>query len=228
MKNLAKLLFVSTVLILLSFKPGASTFEGTIVYSMEVDGKDLPPEATAMFKQSEIKIQNKGNQSRTESKNAMTTTIMLVDNTSEKGITLIEMMGSKFMMKIDKEEIKKGKTKPDVKVKNLSETKTIAGYKCKKAEVTITMDDKKTMTTTVFYTDELPYPKGYQSQFNGLTGFPLEYTINEPSSGMKIKMTAKSVTKEKLDDKIFDVPAGYKEVTKENLQQEMMKVMQGK
>ena len=83
-------------------------------------------------------------------------------------------------------------------------------------------ETKKEYITTVFYTNDLPYSKGYGANFKGLKGFPLEYEI-APDANSHIKFTAKSVTKEKLDDNIFVVPAGYKETTTEELQKEMMK-----
>jgi len=41
-----------------------------------------------------------------------------------------------------------------------------------------------------------------------------------------MKMTAKTVSKEEVADSKFEIPAGYKETTTEDLQKEMMKMMQ--
>lgn len=198
-------------------------FEGTVEYSMDIDMKNMPPEAAAMMKSSSMVTKIKNEHSRTETKTPMSSTISITNNKEHTGFTLLDMMGAKYMIKLKPEEIKKDQARPDVKVKELAETKTIAGYKCKKAEITVAdPETKREYTTTVFYTADIPYDKGYGNNFKGLKGFPLEYSIS-PDAGTQMKFTAVSVTKEKLDDTIFAVPTGYKETTTEDLQKEMMK-----
>jgi hypothetical protein len=53
---------------------------------------------------------------------------------------------------------------------------------------------------------------------------PLEYEM-KAERGMKLKMTAKTVSKEKISDSKFDIPSDYKETTLEEMQKEMMKMM---
>jgi protein TonB len=47
----------------------------------------------------------------------------------------------------------------------------------------------------------------------GLDGFPLEFILTMKGIGMK--MTAKSISMDKIDDSIFKIPEGYKEMTME-------------
>jgi hypothetical protein len=55
---------------------------------------------------------------------------------------------------------------------------------------------------------------------------PLEFEINA-QNGMKLKMSAKSVSKESVLASKFDIPNDYKETTMEDLQKDMQKMMQG-
>lgn len=227
MSHLSKLLCLSVLCFTLNNYAQKGGFEGTVAYSMDVDMKDMPPEAAAMMKNSEMVVQIKNEHTRTETKTAMSKSISISDNKNQTSFTLLDMMGSKYMIKAKPEEIKEDASRPDVKVKEMSETKIVAGYKCKKAEITmVDPKTKKEMNSTIFYTTELPYTKGYGTTYKGLKGFPLEYVIHA-DAGMQIKVTAKSVLQEKLDDKIFVAPADYKVVTAEELQSEMMKSFGG-
>lgn len=203
------------------------SFEGTVSYSMDMTMKEMPPEAAAMLKNSELILQMKSGHSRMESKTPMSNTISLTDEKNKSYLMLLDVMGTKYLIKSKPEDLKKEAEKPNVKVKDLPETKDILGYKCKKAEVTVAdPDSKKETTTIVYYTTDIPYTSQSHEVFKGLKGFPLEYGINA-ENGMQIKFTAKSIVKEKLDDKIFAVPEGYKEITAEDLQKEMMKNLGG-
>ena len=96
----------------------------------------------------------------------------------------------------------------------------IAGYKSKKAEVKMKMQDGKEETFIVFYTEEIPVNET-KTTFEGLKGFPLEYSISQ--SGIKMTFTTKSIDKSPIPDSKFDlVKAGYKETTLEELQKSMM------
>lgn len=194
---------------------------------MDMDFKNMPPEAAEMLKKSEMTIQIKNEFTRTETKTPMSGTVSVSDNKNQTAFTLLDMMGSKYLIRTNPDEIKKGTSRPDVKVNELPETKMIAGYKCKRAEVIVSdAENKRDYPTIVFFTTEIPYNNSYDNVFKGLNGFPLEYTIS-PDEGTHIKFTAKSVTKEKLNDSIFTVPAGYKETTSEELQKEMMQNFSG-
>jgi GLPGLI family protein len=201
-------------------------FEGTVRYSMDMGVKKMSPEEADMLKNSEIITQIKNEHSRTESKTPMGSSVMVSNNKDHTGFTLLDMMGFKCLIRTKPEDIKKYENRPDVKIKELPETKIIAGYKCKKAELTVTDTSKKEHKSTIFYTTDIPSNKNYGNTFKGLKGFPLEYTM-DAGHGEQVKLIVKSVIKEKLDDSIFLAPVGYKELTQEELQKEMMKSFGG-
>jgi GLPGLI family protein len=112
---------------------------------------------------------------------------------------------------IKKQKEKKGKD--DYQIKVTDETKEIAGYKCKKAIVT-----GKDGSFDLYFTDQITFKNGdWVSDYKGIDGFPLQYKVSQGS--MTMQMTAKSVSKEKVDDTMFTVPSDYKAMT----QEEMMK-----
>jgi len=212
----------------ISFSFIGSDFEGKIVYTMSVDNANMPPEAKAMMQGSEFSIYMKGTKSRTDMNMMMQNTTTISDAKTKTSVTLVEVMGNKYKIKNDETKNETEKM-PDVTVKNLDETKMIAGYKCKKAELTIKDKTGKAVTTNIYYCEEITNSMGHDKrsyQFKNIKGMPLEYEINA-DNGMKMKMTAKSVSKESVPDSKFEIPSGYKETTVEEMQKDMMKMMQG-
>jgi GLPGLI family protein len=131
-------------------------------------------------------------------------------------------MGNKYQLKTDPAK-KKDDTKPVIKYTD--ETKTVAGYTCHKAEITVTGKDGQSYTTNVYYTEDLPSYSGSRDQFQGLKGFPLEYTMSQ--QGMNISIAATNVSKQSVTDDTFTVPSGYKLMTAEEMQADIQKQMSG-
>jgi GLPGLI family protein len=139
----------------------------------------------------------------------------LIDSTRT---ALIDIMGQKFAIKSTKEEVDKenaGKTDPVITYYDT--TKVIAGYPCKKAIIAATSKDGKPMLLEVFFTKEISGKYlTFGSDFRGLDGFPLEFSTNE--GRILMVFTATSVERSKLKKSFFEIPEGYKYVTKEELQ----------
>ncbi len=233
-KILRKVTLLASLATLVNSYAQDNKFEGTIVYSITLEGmENMPPEAAGMMKNMELVYSLKNEHFRMDTKTMMSNTIVISDSKKQTAFTLMDMMGSKFMIKVKPEDIKKETDAPAPKIVLLDETKEIAGYTCKKASITMNMGTGTgtglgtgEITTIVYYTDKIANSKAYGTRFRSLPGFPLEYSID--MNGMKMKMTTTSVTKEKIEDSKFDLPSGYKETTTEELQGELMKTMNGK
>lgn len=224
MKKSIVLLAAVAAITSLSFT-GTADFEGKIVYTVDLSGANLPPQAKSMMAGSKSTIFLKGTKSRTEMDMGMQKTISIYDSKTNTSITLMEVMGNKYKLKADDKKTEKN---PKIKVNVTSETKIIAGYACKKAEVTM-MDDKGNSTMNIiWFTEEISNRMNTTSengyQFKDIKGMPLEYEV-KAQNGMVMKMTATSVVKETVPDNKFDVPAGYKEMTAEEMQKDMMEKM---
>jgi GLPGLI family protein len=222
-----KIIYLSVFL--LAFFVGFSfttvPFEGKLTYDVSVTGATLPEQAKAMFAGSKITLYIKGMNARTEMEMAMQTTISIADNKEKTSVTLMDLMGHKFMIKSDhKKEAEKA---PEVTVKELNETKTIAGYFCKKAEVFFKDKSGKEQSTFLFYSEEIANQMGNDKNnyfLQSIKGMPLEYEIHS-TNGMVMKMTATSISKEEVPNSKFAIPEGYKETTQEDLKKEMMELM---
>jgi GLPGLI family protein len=195
--------------------------EGKVVYDITYPDTDMPDEQMAMMP-TESSMFFKGTQSRVEMKMGMgMNQVVLFDNKNKVMTMLMDMMGSKTAVKMTEEDLKKQKEKTgksDYQIKVTDETKDVAGYKCKKAIVTT----KDGGTFDLYFTDQITFKNGdWASEFKGVDGFPLQYKITQGE--MTMQLTAKTVSKEKVDDALFTVPSDYKYMT----QEEMMKMYGG-
>ncbi len=222
-----KLFSTLAVVALSALSLNAQIKEGIITYAMTMEG--LPPEQAAMIGDMELKSTFKNTMVLTEMSSMMFTNQTLVD---DKGmVMLMEQMGNKIAVKQTKEEMEKEeakqKEKPaDPKIEYTTETKTIAGYECKKAIVTTVGKDKKEEKMEIWYSDKFENlnkeGKGRgQSFMKGLKGVPFEYSGAQ--GPMKFKMVAKEVSIEPVADSKFELSTeGYKMMTMDEL-----KAMQG-
>lgn len=206
----------------------AQITEGYLVYDMKIEG--LPADQAAMMGDMENKVTFKNGKVLTEMSSMMFTNQTMVDATGM--LMLMEQMGNKIAVKMTKEEMEKAdaksKDKPsDPKIEYTAETKTIVGYECKKAIITVTdAKTKKEDKMEIWYCEKFDNPnkegKGRGQGFmKGLKGMPFEYAGGQ--GGMKFKMVAKEVSTDPVSDSKFILSTdGYKMMTMDEL-----KAMQG-
>lgn len=188
-------------------------FEGKIEYKIEFN--DLPAEMQGM----EAMLPNsmttyiKGSKSRVEQSGGMTgTNIILTDSKNSEVTMLLNMMGQKMAIVQTPEEIKQSQeASKKVKVEVLDETKSILGYKCKRAKV---FTPESEVPFYMYFTEEIP---NASAQFTEVPGMPMEYSIEE--QGMKMKFIASNVVKEKVSSKLFEIPADYPKMTSLEVQE---------
>lgn len=199
---------------------GKSAFEGIIVYDISFKGSGLPPEAITMLSGSTITIYSKGKMRREDMKTPVAVSSSILDEKNKTVISLMDIVGKKYKVKMGENELKKEEENmPASTIKYSDETKTIAGYTCKKAEMTVKVIPMETEeTVTIFYTEELFY-SDFRPAYKGLKGLPMEYTMMK--DGIKMTLTASKVSKEPVSDATFAIPAGYTETTLEELQKNM-------
>lgn len=195
-------------------------FEGIVKYAVSFEDSQLPPEAVAMFKNAQLVVSITPEKQRTDVDMVMQSTSTIMDLKKKLVYTLMDVAGKKYFIKMTEADLKKeSETVPQPEIKYTDETKEIAGYKCKKAEVTINNGSEIKMT--VFYTDEIQ-SNDVQPVYKGLKGFPLEYSMS--MGGIQMKFTAKSISKERVPDSVFEIPKeGYTETTIEELTKEMLR-----
>ena len=188
--------------------------EGKIVYEISFPDAELDEETLGMMPKESV-IFFKDNMLRMEMKMMGMSTIVISNSKDQSATTLMDMMGNKYAIKMSAEEIEKEKAKlatQKFEVKTTSDTKEIAGFKCKKAIATT----KDGQSLTIYYTNDiLAKNQGFNDQYKGIEGFPMEYQLSQ--NGMNMKFMAKSAAKEKVDAEKFTIPAEYKLTTREEL-----------
>ncbi|HWY12576.1 MAG TPA: DUF4412 domain-containing protein [Bacteroidia bacterium] len=187
--------------------------EGSVTYVMTMEG--LPPEQAAMMGDMETKIFFKDKKSLSETSSMMFSTKQLTDENGQ--LILMDQMGNKVFTRVSKAEMDKmaaeANKDKDPKIEYTNESKSIAGYDCKKAIVTLNGKDGE-VKSDVWYTEKVPYVSQgggrKQEMFKGLKGMPMEFSFKQ--QGMNIKMSAKEVSLNKVPDSVFVLSTeGYTE-----------------
>jgi GLPGLI family protein len=189
----------------------AQTFEGVITYKISYE--NLPAEMAeyeSMLPTSAISTM-KGHMYKMEQPLSMgMKQVTIMDNKEESGVLLMDMMGRKNAIVLDKEsrkEFEKEEKQPEFEY--LNETKTIAGYECKKARMIIDSDGGEDVSFEVYYTDKIASKD--KNQLRGLNGFPLHYSVN--TGQFVMTFTAEKVDKKKVSEEEFAIPDGYEHIT---------------
>ena len=207
MRNISKILFGFALMILAVNLNAQNNFEGQVDFKMEY--VEVPAEMEMMkgMLPTEMSMLIKGDRTRIEQSMMMgMKQATIIDVKSEKIHVLMDMMGKKMKMTIDsKQEEEKRGPKDDIDIKYVDGSKDIAGYKCKRAD--ITSKGNKT-PSVVYYTEEIPGE--LSREFKGLKGFPLEYGHSE--QGMTIKIIATKVDEKKMEQSLFEVSDDYEEM----------------
>jgi len=196
---------------------GGKPFEGTIKYSITVEGASLSEAEKAQYP-SESVITIKGNKTKTEEKTLYYSRMTIADSETQSIILLFNMetAGIKKFVKFSKEYLEKQFANlPTYDIKEVNETKKIAGYTCKKAEIT----DEEGNVIVTYYCDELNVKNHNweNPQMKNIKGMPLEFS--QPTGNTTMKFIAKEIKKSKVKDKEFEIPEGYTEMTEEEATQ---------
>ena len=192
----------------------AKPFKGVITYDITYEGDEIDAATQAQLPTG-IVVSILGDKVRNEQISAFYSMAQISDMESGSAIVLIDAMGMKLAVNQSKEEIDKKKAEAEIEdpvVKFLDETKEIAGYTCKKAEVTSGEN-----TVEVFYTDAIGVPKGMNDNtgFKGIEGVLMEYSIVQ--GDMIMIMTVREVKKGKVNKGMFLIPDDYDIKTAEEL-----------
>jgi GLPGLI family protein len=215
MKYIQHIVIVSLVSICASANAQKTYNEGTITYNIAVVTGSNQAQTADLWDGATQKLYFKNQQTRTELKSLLGTTITLHDSRNGSAVVMNEYDQNKVLIRMTKANYEDGNKKyAGIKFELKNETKTILGYKCGLA-IAILSDGS---TFKVYYTTEFNFQnKDYGPQFNGLPGVPLEY---ESEMGkMKVTYMADKVSFEPVGAILFDVPkSGYREMTYEEVQ----------
>jgi hypothetical protein len=198
--------------------------EGRIVYDVT-----FPFEANTIMMDlfpKEMTFHFKGNMMHGEVKSSyeMLTSDFVIDNNNMSMTQMLKNMGERYALNLEGDDVAEWlKQYPELRLEQTSETVNIAGYVCNK-------------TLAHFENDSLPvielyHTKGmgidnrnWWNQFGGIEGFLLGYDIQQ--YGKRMRMRAREVHFEQVDDKQFQIPANYKRVDMQEMNKQLMAVVE--
>ena len=212
-----KKIFLTAVAIVGMLSAQAQIKEGSVTYNVTAEG--VPAEYAGMLKGMEMTIEFKTGKSRVEFSSPMQSSTTVSDETGS--LTLMEMMGQKYFMKLSKADMdKETKKASEPKITYSDETKTVAGYECKKALIEVKDQKGETQKVNVWYCEKIPMTGGgrQMAQFKGLKGAPLQFEANQ--GPIKMTFAATKVTTNPVADTEFKLSTeGYTEMTMDQLKQ---------
>lgn len=190
--------------------------EGTIVYDIVIQTGSKEPQMADAIDGATTTVYLKSSKSRTDMVNALGNETNIYDNKTGNAVILKEYSGQKLMITLTKQNWEaKNKVYDNINFEYTDDTKTIAGYICKKAVAK--MPDGKTFL--VYYSpDIIVSNKDYNTTFKNLPGLPMEYEIVKDK--LKIKYTLAKISFDPVAASKFDLPkSGYRVMTYEENQQ---------
>jgi len=193
-------------------------FKGVVTYEITYPGVEVDPMMQAQLP-TFMTFTMKDNMGKMEMATGMYTQGEVIDAEAKMLTTFIEAMGQKFKIVMDEEMIKEKKSAtPKPEITQTGDMKEIAGYQCKMAQVVMSLENGETFETEVFYSEDLNSPAmDFNNEFEGLGGFPFEYTMGMGQINMKF--TVKSVKKGGVKSSDFELAEDYQLVTEDQLKQ---------
>lgn len=219
---LVAILFIIASLTGFAQKP----FIGTISYAIDCSSEEEMDPQIKMQMPTGLLIATDGNKTRIEQTSPMYSMSNIEDKKAGNGLILLDMMGQKIKIKLEKKDLDEQRAKILEQTKDqkqpvinyIEESKTIAGIKCKKAEFV----DKDGNTNEFYYTNDFKVDNTIDETFTSLlttkiNGIPMEWsnTIN----GITIKYTVKEITTKKPKGNLFYGDDDYNEISMEEFQQ---------
>lgn len=188
----------------------AKAFTGTIKYAITYEGEI--DAATRSQLPSELVLTIGDGKVRNEQATPMYSVISILDLNNGIRTAMFDGMGMKIAGQGEDTSLLKESEFPEemiIDVKYVEESKMIAGYKSKKAEITV-----EDQTMEVFYTDEIITPKkaNLNPVFEKINGTIMQFSMNA-GGDINMIMTAKEIKKGKPKNHLFQVPDDYEKVT---------------
>lgn len=181
--------------------------EGTISYDIVINTGSDKPKAADFFDGATSTVYLAGNKSRTEMVSSLGTQSTIIDGAKNSIVILKEYGEQKYMIQLTPANWKEANRKfENVQFTYSDDTKTILGYKTKKAIGKLADGT----TFTVWYTTDLiPEHKDFQYVNRSLPGLAMQYESNMGS--LSVVYTVSKLTFNPVPSAKFDLPkAGYR------------------
>lgn len=145
----------------------------------------------------------------------MFNTMFICDPAKRTLTQMVKFLDIKQACIENENDIRKDNLEYKIKCEECSETKMIAGYKCHKIKVS--MVDDPSIVFEAYYTKDLQVKNlNDLSPYAGIKGMLMQYRLKK--MGLEMQFTAKSVKKAEIADNIFEIPAYFKIVSKQEIE----------
>jgi GLPGLI family protein len=179
--------------------------ECTVEFSVNVDSTKAP----SGLQQTSVVLYIKNNLSRLDFINTRFTQKKFFDSKRNAAVILQELGGTKVMRSIDSSRwVELNRKFEGARIAYSNDAKTILGYECKKAVITL----RDSAAYTIYYaTAIIPSNRSYEYQFRDIPGFVLEYETVAEGSSNKVLYTANKINLSPVPSSKFEIPkAGYR------------------
>jgi hypothetical protein len=138
-----------------------------------------------------------------------------ISDPDKKTLTqLVKVLNKKFSLIQNETEIKKENEQYPMTITPLKDKKVIAGYNCEKAHVKV--EDETGSEFFIYYTKDLNIKNpNFANPFASIDGVLMEYQMKK--FGLEMRFTAKSVKGDDVDESCFELPADYKPVSMDEM-----------
>jgi GLPGLI family protein len=186
--------------------------EGVIVYDAKPVDESNPMAGLAPGK---MTVKFKDNKLAAEMSTMGVFTTTFIFNPAKKTLTqLVKVFDVKQACIDDEKSIAEENKKYELNFEETNDKKEIAGYTCKKAIAT--MADDPSVKFDVYYTEELNISNpNAHTPYSKLNGMLMQYRLKK--FGLELEFIAKGVEKEKIANEEFELPAYYKVISKQEM-----------
>ncbi|OZA67560.1 MAG: hypothetical protein B7X72_03550 [Sphingobacteriia bacterium 39-39-8] len=183
--------------------------ECTVVFKITLDDGSVDKDVSNSISKSTKTVYIKGNDSRVDLISPAIQQSVIYDKTETKAVVLREFGTNKFMNRLSKEQwLAANKQYQGMNISLINETKTILGYECKKAILSL----KDGSVFSLYYaTNIIPSVREFEYQFKDVPGFVLEYQIKESGDNTLVNYRAEKISLSPVLASRFDIPtSGYR------------------
>jgi hypothetical protein len=192
--------------------PKGDGFKGTITYQITYPDANLDASQMAAMPQT-MKLTLNGNKARAELKMSEMNQVLIMDSDAKTTVILVEINGQKAAIKPKQNDRPLSK---EPILESANESKEIAGFVCKKANIHYGDEKSKASPIPVYYSEEVGNNKiFYDNEYRNVPGVPLEFKYK--LQGMNMLLTAIKVEKGRVSSREFEIPSDYKETTPEEI-----------
>jgi GLPGLI family protein len=183
--------------------------ECTVIFKITLDDGTVDKDVSNSISKSAKTVYIKGNDSRVDLVSPAIQQSVIYDKTQNTAVVLREFGTNKFMNRLSKEQwVTANKQYQGMAISLVNETKTILGYECKKAMITL---KDGTVFSLYYATAIIPSVKEFEYQFKDVPGFVLEYQIKESGDNTLVNYRAEKISLSPVLASKFDIPtSGYR------------------